>query len=39
MTATGWMFMLGSISFVLGLLGFCVRRVLIAPPNDADSAD
>ena len=29
MTMAGWIFMLGSISVVLALLGFCYYRVLM----------
>ena len=31
MTAGGWIFMLLSISFVVGLVGFCFYRVLSVP--------
>lgn len=31
MTVAGWVFMLGSIGFVLGLITFCFSRVLRAP--------
>lgn len=32
MSAPGWIFMIGSISFVLGLTAFCFYRVLAGPP-------
>ena len=28
MTAAGWLFMLGSLSFVWGLAGWCIYRLL-----------
>ncbi len=31
LTPAGWLFMLGSIAFVLGLLIFCLWRVLSTP--------
>lgn len=31
MTLGGWIFMLGSIGFVVGLLSFCFARVLSKP--------
>lgn len=37
MTAGGWISMLVSVSFVVGLVGFCFYRVLAgsgAPPDD-----
>ena len=34
MTVAGWIFMLGSISVVLSLLGFCYYRVLMGPDDE-----
>ena len=34
MTTAGWIFMLGSISVVLLLVGFCYYRVLMGPGED-----
>lgn len=31
MTTQGWIFMVGSISFVLGLITFCFYKVLSKP--------
>lgn len=31
MTYAGWIFMIGSISFVLGLVTFCFYKVLCKP--------
>lgn len=31
MTGGGWVFMIGSLGFVLGLVGFCFSRVLRKP--------
>ena len=31
MTPAGWIFMIGSIGFVLGLVSFCFYRVLSKP--------
>jgi hypothetical protein len=47
MTLAGWVFMIGSIGFVLGLLSFCFYRVLRKPsaanhmyaPIDIDTHD
>jgi len=36
MTAGGWVFMLCSVSFVVGLAFWCFWRVLSAPPHRAD---
>lgn len=33
MTTGGWIFMLGSIGFVVGLLSFCFARVLSKPAS------
>ena len=33
MTLAGWIFMLGSISAVCGLVGFCYYRVLRGPED------
>jgi hypothetical protein len=30
MTLSGWIFMFGSLTFVVGLAAFCYRRVLTA---------
>lgn len=38
MTVAGWILMLGSVSFVVGLTGYCFYRVLTAKPRpDATS--
>ncbi len=37
MTAGGWIFMLGSIAFVVGLLCFCYYRVLTHPGPEANT--
>ncbi len=34
MTLGGWLMMLVSVGFVLGLSGFCLYRVLTLPPLD-----
>ena len=34
MTTAGWIFMLGSISLVLTLVGFCYHRVLTRSDDD-----
>jgi hypothetical protein len=34
MTAGGWMFMLGSVSAVIVLVGWCFWKVLSLPPHD-----
>jgi hypothetical protein len=47
MTTAGWVFMLSSIGFVIGLLTFCFYRVLTKPastehmhaPLDIDTHD
>jgi len=47
MTAAGWVFMLGSVTFVLALGGYCFYRVSRAPvatdrmhaPLDIDTRD
>ena len=43
MTAGGWIFMLTSVGFVLGLVGFCFYRVLSGSgtrrPGDDSQAD
>ena len=47
MTAAGWVFMLGSIGGVIGLVSFCFYRVLTKPqttehihaPLDIDTHD
>lgn len=36
MTLGGWVFMLGSISSVIGLCAYCFRRVLTAPRTPED---
>jgi hypothetical protein len=47
MTTAGWIFMVGSIGFVVGLTAFCFYRVLarpaaanhMTPPLEADTHD
>lgn len=47
MTSAGWVFMLCSVGFVLGLMLYCFRRVLTRPaaaehmhaPLDIDTRD
>lgn len=47
MTNAGWIFMLGSLAFVIGLVVFCFHRVLAKPsaanhmhsPVDIDTQD
>lgn len=47
MTTAGWIFMIGSLSFVVGLTYFCFQRVLAKPsaanhmhsPVDIDTHD
>ncbi|MCB0358611.1 MAG: hypothetical protein KDD44_03220 [Bdellovibrionales bacterium] len=47
MTIAGWIFMIGSLSFVIGLLTFCYWNVLRTPssadhmhaPLDIDTGD
>ena len=34
MTLAGWIFMLGSIGMVCGLVGFCYYHVLTGPSED-----
>lgn len=38
MTVAGWLFMLISIGFVLMLFGYCITKLLTAPPPDDGSA-
>jgi hypothetical protein len=33
MTPYGWLFMLGSVAFVWGLVGWCFYRVFTLPPE------
>lgn len=37
MTAGGWLFMLTSVGFVVGLVSYCFYRVLTAPSERDDS--
>ena len=47
MSASGWVFMISSIGFVVGLVTFCLYRVLVQPaaanhmhaPIDIDTQD
>lgn len=34
MTLAGWLFMIGSWSFIIGLSVFCIYRILTAPEED-----
>ena len=36
MEPAGWIFMIGSIAFVVGLTGYCFYRVLTAPSAAED---
>jgi hypothetical protein len=39
MTPAGWVMMIASLGFVLGLMAFCLRRVLARPgPQEPDLA-
>lgn len=41
MTALGWLFMLTSLSLVIGFCGFCFLRVLashVAPPDEDEDS-
>lgn len=34
MTLAGWIFMIVSWSFIIGLSGFCIHRIITAPEED-----
>lgn len=34
MTLGGWVLLVGSLSFVWGLAGWCYWKILTAPPSD-----
>lgn len=38
MTTGGWITMILSVGFVVGLFLWCIIKVLIAPPNDSSLA-